>query len=364
MTDLGIIEDGSVLIRNTEIAAVGPTRRIENLREARNASVIPATGRIVLPGFVDPILGVMLGTTLRGRETSVSRLAQEAQSVLRLAMQHGTTRAEVKAGGPTTGDELRSLRRTHRLDPHRETLVPTWLVRASADEPRGGEAVAARAATFDYVQKKLPGAFLDVESGAGSQEGVADLLKAATERKIPCKLIWQGEIDKNLMDLMSQFPIHALSGLKRLDLSAIPELAKSQTMLVIDIGDTALSDSAQELRIRDFLDRDGGLALATGYDPVRSPMFNVQMAIALAVLRLGMTTEEAITAATINAAYASGIASTVGSLEYGKDADLLMLNLTDYRDLPRQFGMNHVGLVLRAGAVVFNRIGWKAPSPK
>jgi imidazolonepropionase len=158
---------------------------------------------------------------------------------------------------------------------------------------------------------------------------------------------------------MIRFPIYALSGFKRFDAAVIPELAKSQTMLVVDIGDTALTD-AKELRLRDFLDQNGGLAIATGYDPVRSPMFSMQMALALAVLRLDMTTEEAITAATINAAYASGIGEKVGSLECGKDADLLILNLTDYRDLPRQFGVNHVGFVMRAGAVVFNRIEWKA----
>jgi imidazolonepropionase-like amidohydrolase len=157
MANLGIIEDGSVLIRDRQIAAVGPTRRIENLRECRNASKISATGRIVLPGFVDPILRVMLGTTLRGRETSLSRLAQEAQSVLRSALQHGTTRAEVKAGGATAADELRSLRKTHRLEKYDEMIVPTWAVRLPADPPSGNKTVAARAATFEYVTKKKTG---------------------------------------------------------------------------------------------------------------------------------------------------------------------------------------------------------------
>ena len=87
----------------------------------------------------------------------------------------------------------------------------------------------------------------------------------------------------------------------------------------------------------------------------------MQMAIALAVGRLQLTPEEAITAATVNAAYASGIGHRAGSLEVGKQADLVFLNLTSYRDLPRQFGINHVGLVIRAGNVVFNRIGWKPP---
>jgi imidazolonepropionase len=87
----------------------------------------------------------------------------------------------------------------------------------------------------------------------------------------------------------------------------------------------------------------------------------MQMAIALAVGRMRLTPEEAITAATVNAAHASGIGRRAGTLEVGKQADLVLLNLSNYRELPRQFGINHVGLVLRAGNVVFNRIGWKPP---
>jgi imidazolonepropionase len=115
--------------------------------------------------------------------------------------------------------------------------------------------------------------------------------------------------------------------------------------------------------IRALLDSNAAVAIASGYDQVASPVFNMQMAIAQAVLQMKMTTEEAITAATVNAAHASGVASKTGSLEFQKQADLLLLNLADYRELPRQFGINHVGMVIRSGSVVFNRIGWKAMRP-
>jgi imidazolonepropionase len=90
----------------------------------------------------------------------------------------------------------------------------------------------------------------------------------------------------------------------------------------------------------------------------------MQMAITLAVNRMNLTLEEAIATATVNAAYASGIGAKVGTLEAGKRADLQVLNLTDYRDLPRQFGVNHVGLVIKSGTIAFNRIKWKAPQAK
>jgi len=89
------------------------------------------------------------------------------------------------------------------------------------------------------------------------------------------------------------------------------------------------------------------------------PVFNMQTAIALAVLRLKLTTEQAISAATINSAHALGLGDTVGSLEPGKQADVLVMNLSDYREIPRRFGVNHVGMAIREGKVAFNRTGWK-----
>jgi imidazolonepropionase len=116
MNDLGVIEDGSVLIRNDQIAAVGPTRRLENLREARDAAVIPANGRIVMPGFVDPDLRIMSRATEgTGRQRNLSRMAQETSTVLRAALQHGTTRAEVKLGGSTPVEELKALKSARRI---------------------------------------------------------------------------------------------------------------------------------------------------------------------------------------------------------------------------------------------------------
>jgi imidazolonepropionase len=74
-----------------------------------------------------------------------------------------------------------------------------------------------------------------------------------------------------------------------------------------------------------------------------------------------LTPEEAWGAATINAAYAVGCGDITGSLEIGKQADLLILNVTDYREIPRQFGINHVAMVFRDGAIVLNRTRWRAP---
>jgi len=206
--------------------------------------------------------------------------------------------------------------------------------------------------------KKTSTHFLEVECGAHSLSAVEDILAAAGKRDLPCKLTWQGATNDALLDLITRFRIHSVAGLNRPSPAIINHFGEAQTVLVVNCADMIAGES-RDLAVREILDRDGPLALAPGYDPIRSPMFNMHMAVALAVLLMDMTTADAITAATITAACASGISDRVGSLEYGKDADLLMLNLTDYRDIPRQFGVNHVGLALRAGSLVFNRIGWK-----
>jgi len=113
---------------------------------------------------------------------------------------------------------------------------------------------------------------------------------------------------------------------------------------------------------RDLVDAGAAIALSSGYQSVAVGNFSMQMSIALAVARLGLTPEEAWSAATINAAYAAGYGDITGSLEVGKQADLLILNVTDYREIPRQFGINHVAMVFRDGALVLNRTRWRAPA--
>jgi imidazolonepropionase len=112
--------------------------------------------------------------------------------------------------------------------------------------------------------------------------------------------------------------------------------------------------------VRKLASVGGAIALASGYDAKDAPIFSMQMVVALAVLRLRLSVEQAITATTINAAHALGLGNEVGSLEAGKRADLLVLNLSDYREIPRRIGVNHVAMAMRDGNLVINRKRAKA----
>jgi imidazolonepropionase len=104
---------------------------------------------------------------------------------------------------------------------------------------------------------------------------------------------------------------------------------------------------------------DGGaaLALGSGFHPVLAPTLSMQTVISLACMRLRLTPEEAIAAATINAAHALRCADRFGSLEYGKAADLVVLDTSDYRDLAYNFGHNMVALTIKRGAVIYQQGG-------
>jgi imidazolonepropionase len=99
------------------------------------------------------------------------------------------------------------------------------------------------------------------------------------------------------------------------------------------------------------------VALATNFNPESRSTYSMQMAIALACSQMGMTPAEAISAATINGAYALGAGRRAGSLEPGKAADVLILNAGDYREIPFVAGVNHVRAVLKRGEVVYDEEG-------
>ena len=112
---------------------------------------------------------------------------------------------------------------------------------------------------------------------------------------------------------------------------------------------------------RMLIDSGVAVALATGYNAETSPSQSMQMMIALACRNMHMTPAEAVTASTFNAAHALWRSSSLGSLESGKSADLLILSVPDYREIPYHFGVNLVELVMKSGAVLVERSEVKWP---
>jgi imidazolonepropionase len=130
-------------------------------------------------------------------------------------------------------------------------------------------------------------------------------------------------------------------------------LAQSNTIATLLPGSAFYLATERYAGARAMIDRGVSVALATDYNPETSPSCNMQMMIALACRKMNMTPAEAISASTINGAHALRRAHRSGSIEAGKDADLIMLSVPDYREIPYHFGVNLVEMTMRKGRVIY-----------
>ncbi len=357
LSDLGIIQDGSVLIRDGVIAAVGSSRRIENLKEARTAREICVDGNIVMPAFVDASFNLDLqdGSGSSRKRKTAGEFHDEAVSLMRACSEHGTLTAEVKMNGD--GPDLRShfsvFRQIARIGGDPVRLVRTCRIRPFLDKDES--AASAFVETVAALARRELAQYLELNPEPESFAGIAVLLRAAEQAKLRWKLLWCGGSPTTLADLLSRLAPLTVACPCYVSSDEVSTLSQTRAIVVFSPGKEAFDVRSAKCG-REAVDAGASIALSTGYDEHESPTFNMQMVLSLAVIRLHLTPEEAITAATNNAAYAAGCGQSIGTLEAGKKADLVALNVPDYRELHRQFGVNHVQLAIRDGLVLFDRL--------
>ena len=390
---LGIIDDGAVLIQGEAIAAVGLSAE---LRAAYpNEPVLDASERVIMPGFVDPhthpiwagdraaefeirlqgktyleILasgGGILSTVRATRAASLETLLAETRPRLRSMLAHGTTTAEAKTGyGLETETEIRMLQALLFLDRQGPLDLAITFLGAHAVAPQfKGDPdgytrhlcttmlPTVRAWWGDNApERSLP--FVDAfcETGAFSLEQSRRILQTARNLGFPLK-IHADEFD-NLGGAALAAELGAVSAdhLVTTSLDDILTLAKSDTVAVaLPCTPFGLAES-HYTPAQAILEAGGMLALATDLNPGTAWCGNMQFAIALACRYMRLTPAQAIAAATINAAAAVSRAGQVGSLEPGKQADILFLDVPDYRHLGYRFGINLVGTVIKKGEIL------------
>jgi imidazolonepropionase len=379
-------------VRDEKIVAVGSSRE---LRAAYpDEPVLDASGKVVMPGFVDPhthaiwagdrsaefelrlqgktyleILasgGGILSTVRASRVSSLERLMNETRSRLWSMFTFGTTTAEVKTGyGLRMATELRMLQALLALDKEGPLeIAPTFL---------GAHAIAPeyRDRPDDYTDlichtmlpvlkawwphnapyHAMP--FVDVfcETGAFTLEQSRAILSAAGEMGFPLKI--HADEFENLGGTSLAAELGAVSAdhLVKTSPQDIAALAKSETVAVaLPCTPFGLAE-VQYTPAAAILEADGLLAIATDCNPGTAWCENMQFAIALACRYMRLTPAQAIAAATINAAAAVARADRLGSIEPGKQADLLILSVPDYRHLGYRFGANLVQTVIKRGRV-------------
>lgn len=387
LRELGLVRPGALAAADGVVVAAGsPEQVLDEVSLAPGGTRVDAGGAVVLPGFVDPHThlvfagsradefaqrlggatyqeiarrgGGIVSTMRATREASEDELIALGRGRLDRMLSHGTTTVEAKSGyGLSLEDELKLLRAIHRLTAvHEADLVPTFLG-AHAVPPEAGAADAYVRLVIDgmipaVVEEDLA-EFCDVfcEDGAFTPEQSRAVLAAGAEAGLLPKIHADELSDLGGARLAAEVGAVSADHLLFASDEGLSAMAATGTMAVLLPG-TAFFLGLPYARARRMIDLGVAVALATDFNPGTSPTYSMPMAVALGCIGMRLDPAEAIVAATINAAHAIGAAEEVGSLEPGKAADALILDLADYRELPMAFGTNPVRTVIKRGRPV------------
>jgi len=387
MQELGILKDGAIAIREGRIVAVGSTREVSRVFKA--GYVINAQGKTVMPGFVDPHthlvfsgsredefqmrvegastteiadVGGVLATIKETRRARVESLVDLGLERLDAMLSHGTTTVEAKSGyGMTTTDELKILEATKRLNQlHSINVVSTLMgTNVLPSEFSGNPDAFVNMVVGEMIPRIIArgvAEFCDVscEKGVFSLEQAKRILVKAKAAGLKLKV----HADQNCRDGGAEVAadVGAVSADHLIFSSAqgIKALAAKNVVAVLlpAVAFSIMTGKYADARM--MIDTGVPVALGTGFSP-DCWVENQQLVIAMACRFMRMTPAEAITAATINAAYAVNRAGEVGTLEVGKRADVLVLGVPNHRFLGYRFGVNLVEKVIKNGRLVVDR---------
>jgi imidazolonepropionase len=361
LKNLGLIQDGAVLIVDGRIHDVGPSRRLENLALARQAHLIDASGRVVMPGFVDTHTHLVSGPArvaeyeARGaaatpalartiHELSPRTLQAQALHIASEAVRHGTTTLETKSGfGLTEANEVKILRVHAALRKQSVPLVSTFLCAQLPpnypDPPdQYVDWLCSHMLPLIHRRKLAEFAEISFEESAFTVQHARRFWLAARELGFGLKLYTGAQSPAEVIAMAVELGVSSVGHVLNITLQDAVLLAQSPAIATLLPGLAFYSGTENYAPARMLIDSGVAVALGSHYHPERSPSQN------------------------INAAHAVRQAAATGSLEPGKSADLLILSVPDYREIPYHFGMNMVELVMRNGTVLLETSEVEWPS--
>ena len=385
MRSLGIIKDGSVAVKKGRVAAVGKTEKIKARFES--SQIIDARKKVVMPGFVDPhthlvfagsreeefemrIEGVsymeilkegggILKTVRETRKADRKELLEGCIKTLDLMLTHGTTTVEAKSGyGLTTEDELKCLEVVKLASKeHPIEIVPTFLGAHAVPIEYENNAEGYVDLVTDEMIPKVANSklaeFCDVfcERGAFSVEQSRRILLKGKEHGLMPKLHADEMTHLGGAELAAEVQAISADHLLFASDNGLRKMARQGVVAVLLPGAAFTLMTRHYADARRMVELGLPVALGTDYNP-SCWVENQQIVIALACRQMRMTPAEAIVAATMNAAHATNRAEEVGSLEPGKRADILVLNVPSHKFLGYRFGVNLVDKVIKDGRLV------------
>ncbi len=383
MKKLRIKDRHSILIRGNRILEIMTDAKKEKYLQNNSPERVDAHGSVVMPGIVDSHTHIVYGGTredefymkLKGKSyleilnaggginatvTATRDMKEDdifSQSLRRIydSLMYGTTTIEIKTGyGLDVDTELKMLNVIERIGSLGIiNVIPTFLGMHAI--PRGKSESDYASDVVETMAPRFAGrvSFVDIfcDRGAFSADTTRQMALWGVRNNVKLKMHADELEDIGCLDLCRDFRFTSVDHLLKTGESGIEKIKNSGAVATFcpitahTVGNDAYPS------IRKFVDSDVPVAIASDSSPV-SYSSNVFFAIYLAVRYCGMTVEEALNAATINGAFASGVEDDRGSIEPGKRADLLILNVDTYRKIPYEFGARMVDTVITNGEIV------------
>lgn len=394
MSELGVIENGAILIHGDRIVWIGPTKDIPVREPGVRYQTLDGVGLdlVALPGFVDahthPVFmgsrvedydlriqgktaeeiaaagGGINASVRQLRAATDNQLIDKAERYFRQFLSHGTTSIEAKSGyGLNVDDEIRTLqilaalRGRARLD-----IVTTFMGAHAVPEEFADDRPAY---VREVVEKMIPqvakdglAQFCDVfcDKGYFTVEEARTILTAAKKAGMGLRIHTDQLTHSGGARLAAELEAVSADHLQCIDEADIKALKKAGTVATLLPGTALNLGLMQYPPARKLIAEGVPVALGTDFNAGTCFTLNMQLILALACTQMRMTPAEAITAATINSAYSLGLSDKLGRLDEGMQADIVLMDVSDYREVPYFFGTNHCVVTIKKGNVLINRL--------
>lgn len=386
MQNIGVVENAAVLIENDKIVWLGTMEEL-SMSSLKEADVLDCINRVVMPGFVDSHThlifagsrenefamrsagatyqeiaakgGGILNTVQHTRTTPKKDLKKNARRYLNSMLRHGTTTVEIKSGyGLDMDNEVKMLEAISELNNEEVlTVVPTFLgAHALPPEYTGRKNEYVHEITYKmipYIGKKKLAEFCDVflENGYFDRDDCRSILSTGTHNGLLPKIHGDELSAGGGAELAAEIGAVSVDHLEHISDVGISALAKTGVIATLLPG-VSFFLNHQYAPARKMIDAGVTVALATDFNPGSCMSYSMPLMMTIACTQMKMSPEEAITASTLNAAAALKLSHDLGSIEVGKKADVIVLDIPNYKFLPYHFGENHVWRVVKNGVVL------------
>lgn len=381
MNDIGLVVGADILVEGGVIKEIG------TVAERPDCDVFDVSGKIIVPGFVDSHThlifagtrerefamrakgktygeiaaagGGIIDTVRKTREMPRSKLRSQAQRRLDKMLKWGSTAVEIKSGyGLDFATEMRILETANELKEQAITDIVVTFLGAHALPPehannRENYIRIVIEELIPQIARKNLADFCDVfcDEGFFTTAETEKILKSARDNGLRLKMHADELASNGGVELAAALNVVSVDHLENISAGEIELLAKSETVGVV-LPSVAPYIRGKVAPARQMIDSGCALAIASDFNPGTSMVDNMQTVMWLAVSLNQMTVEEALNAATINAAAAVGLSDRLGSIEVGKQADMIILNAEDYSYLPYHFTENIIANVVKNGTVL------------